>query len=122
MSGRAVAWFSASHWARKCEVAVADIPTRLLTAHDLLRLHVEGGRGELIRGDLCETMPTGHEHGVIVVNLVSELRSFIKPGRPGALTASDPGVWLEHDPDTVRKPDIAYFSAQKIPLDQRITG
>ena len=93
-----------------------------MTADDLLRLYGEGVRGELIRGVLCQTMPTGHEHGVIVVNLVSELRSFIKPKKLGTLTASDSGVWLEHDPDTVREPDIAYFSAQKIPLDQRITG
>ena len=79
-------------------------------------------RGELIRGVLSETTPTGHEHGVIVVNLVTELRGFIKPGKLGALTASDSGVWLDYDPDTVREPDIAYVSARRIPLDQRITG
>lgn len=103
-------------------MAVADIQTRLLTAHDLLRLYSEGVRGELIRGVLCETMPTGHEHGAIVANLVILLGTFIKPGKLGSLTASDSGVWLEHDPDTVREPDIAYFSAQKIPLDERVTG
>ena len=31
---------------------------KLLTADDLLRLYSEGVRGELIRGMLCETMPT----------------------------------------------------------------
>lgn len=67
-------------------------------------------------------MPTGHEHGVIVVNLVSELRSFVTPRKLGALTASDSGVWLEQDPDTAREPDIAHFFAQEISLDQRITG
>ena len=96
--------------------------TRLLTAGDLLRLYSEGVRGELIRGVLCETMPTGHEHGAIVVNLSTELRNFIKPRRLGWLVASDSGVWLERDPDTVREPDIAFTSAEKIPLDARITG
>ena len=103
-------------------MAVTDTPPRLLTAHDLLRLYSEGVRGELIRGTLCETMPTGHEHGTIVANLVIPLGSFIKPRKLGRLTASDSGVWLERDPDTVREPDIAYFSALKIPLDQRVTG
>ena len=103
-------------------MAVTDTPPRLLTAHDLLRLYSEGVRGELIRGTLCETMPTGHEHGTIVANLVILLGSFIKPRKLGRLTASDSGVWLERDPDTVREPDIAYFSALKIPLDQRVTG
>ena len=96
--------------------------TKRLTADDLLRLYSEGIRGELIRGKLCQTMPTGQEHGEIVVNLVVLLGMFIKPRKLGRLTASDAGVWLERDPDTVREPDIAYFSAEKMPLGTRITG
>ncbi len=95
---------------------------RLLTAEDLLRMDGQGVRGELVRGVLCETMPAGYEHGIVVVNLAAELRNFVKPRRLGTVTASDSGVWLERDPDTVREPDVAYFSAEKIPLDARITG
>ena len=96
--------------------------TKRLTADDLLRLYSEGVRGELIRGVLCETMPTGQEHGEIVVNLAVMLGAFVKPRKLGRLTASDSGVWLEREPDTVREPDIAYFSAEKIPLGVRVTG
>ena len=96
--------------------------TKLLTADDLLRLHGEGVRGELIRGVLHETMPAGHEHGKIVASLVFELVGYVKPRQLGAVVASDSGVWLEHDPDTVREPDIAFTSAAKIPLDARIGG
>ena len=103
-------------------MAVTDLGARLLTADDLLRLSSQGVRGELIRGVLCETMPAGREHGQIVVNLVSELRAFVKPRRLGILTASDSGVWLERDPDTVREPDIAFFSAETSLLDERVTG
>jgi Uma2 family endonuclease len=103
-------------------MAVTDVGARLLTADDLLRLYSQGVRGELIRGVLCETMPTGREHGQIVVNLAAELRAFVKPRRLGILTASDSGVWLERDPDTVREPDIAFFAAQKLPLDERVRG
>ena len=67
-------------------------------------------------------MASGIEHGKVVVNLVTELRNFIKPRRLGVLTASDAGVRLAHDPDTVREPDIAYFSADKMPLDLEVTG
>ena len=100
------------------------IPTKpdLLTAHDLLALHANGVRGELIRGVISETMPTGGEHGEIVVNLVTELKIFIKPRRLGRLAASDTGVLLERSPDTVREPDIAFFSADKIPPGVRIRG
>ena len=96
--------------------------TKRLTAADLLRLYSEGVRGELIRGELCQTMPVGHEHGKIVVNLTVLLGTYVKSQKLGELTASDAGVWLERNPDTVREPDIAYFSAEKIPSGVRITG
>ena len=95
---------------------------RLLTADDLLRLSGEGLRGELILGVLCKTMPTGQEHGEIVVSLSAALWTFVNPRRLGRLTASDSGVWLERDPDTVREPDIAFFSAEKVPPGTRVTG
>ena len=91
--------------------------TDLLTAADLLRLYSDGVRGELIRGVLCETMPAGQRHGKIVMNLGIELGVFVKARELGTLVASDSGVWLERDPDTVREPDIAFTSVEKLPLD-----
>ena len=95
---------------------------KLLTADDLLRLDGEGVRGELIRGVLCETMPAGIEHGAIVMRLGAALFNVVEPEQLGTLVASDSGVWLERDPDTVREPDIAFFSAERMPLNARITG
>ena len=95
---------------------------KLLTADDLLRLHSEGVRGELIQGVLHETMAAGHRHGKIVMRLGATLFNFVEPKRLGTLVASDSGVWLERDPDTVREPDIAYTSADKIPLGADIPG
>ena len=96
--------------------------TRLLTADDLLRLYSRGVRGELIRGVLCETMSTGQRHGKIVMNLGSELRVFIKSRRLGTLVGSDSGVQLERDPDTVREPDIAFTSVNRLPLGEDVPG
>lgn len=95
---------------------------KLLTAADLLGLHREGVRGELIRGVLYETMPAGVEHGEIVMILGHRIVSYIEPRRLGRLVGSDSGVWLERAPDTVREPDSAFFSAEKMPLNARITG
>jgi len=103
-------------------MAVTDLGARQLTADDLLRLSGQGVRGELIRGVLCETMPAGHQHGSIVTNLVILLGNFIKPRRLGVLTASDSGIWLERDPDTVREADIAFISVERAPLAERVTG
>ena len=96
--------------------------TKLLTADDLMRLYSEGVRGELIRGVLCETMAVGQDHGKYVMNLGVALGVFVKPRRLGSLMASDSGVWLERDPDTVREPDIAFISAEKMPLGVSVPG
>ena len=94
--------------------------SELLTADDLLRLSADGVRGELIRGALSETMPAGLRHGHIVVRLAARLHNFVDSKKLGVLAASDSGVWLERDPDTVREPDVAFFSAEKIHPDADI--
>ena len=101
---------------------MATAKSKLLTADDLLRLFSEGVTGELIRGVLCETVAAGREHGKVVVNLAGELRAFVRPRRLGSLTASDTGIRLERDPDTVREPDIEFTSADRLPLDERVRG
>jgi Uma2 family endonuclease len=96
--------------------------TKLLTADDLLRLDSEGVRGELIRGVLCETMAAGQRHGKIVMKLGAALTNFIDPRGLGTLVGSDSGVWLERDPDTVREPDIAFTSVERLPLGADVPG
>ena len=95
---------------------------KLLTAADLMRLYSKGIRGELIMGVLYETMATGGEHGEIAANLTIELGVFVKPRRLGRLATSDSGVLLERNPDTVREPDIAFFSTETLPQDVIVRG
>ncbi len=96
--------------------------SKLLTVDDLLRLSSEGVRGELIRGVLHETVSTGLRHGEIVMTLGILLGMFIEPLRLGRLAASDSGILLQRSPDTVREPDIAFISAEKLPLDVDVPG
>ena len=95
---------------------------KLLTADDLLRLHSEGVRGELIMGVLQETVPNGLEHSAVVVNLATEFHNFVRPRRLGRVVGFDTGIQLERNPDTVRTPDIAFISAERLPLDARVQG
>ena len=96
--------------------------TKLITADDLLRLYSEGVRGELIRGELYETMPSGQQHGEIAMQIGRLLLNFVAPRRLGRVMGSDAGVWLERDPDTVREPDVAFFAADKMPAGERVSG
>ena len=50
------------------------------------------------------------------------ISQYVRSRRLGRVIGSDSGVWLARDPDTVREPDIAYISAERLPLDVRITG
>ena len=86
---------------------------KLITAEELLELHSKGVRGELIRGELSETMPSGEARGNVVAKLVYLLMMFVMPRRLGRVTASDSGVRLERRPDTVREPDVGFFSEEK---------
>lgn len=95
---------------------------KLLTADDLLFLYSKGVRGELIRGVLHETMPAGLRHGKIVIRLGGRLDSHVQPAGLGTVFGSDTGVLLERNPDTVREPDVAYVSAERLPLDVEIAG
>ena len=95
---------------------------KLLTADDLLRLYGKGVRGELIRGVLHETMPAGLRHGKIAMRLGGRIDAHVAPAGLGHVFGSDSGVLLETDPDTVREPDIAYVSLERLPLDADIDG
>ena len=94
----------------------------LLTASDLMRLHSEGIRGELIGGVLHQTVAAGMEHGQIVVNLAILVGNVVLPGRLGHLFCSDAGVQLEFGPHTVREPDLGFISAARLPLDAQVPG
>ena len=102
-------------------VATTTMP-KLLTADDLLRLHGAGVRGELIRGEFCELMSAGREHGQLVMKLGWIIQNFTIPRRLGRVYGSDSGVLLERDPDTVREPDIGFISAERDRGNDRVTG
>ena len=56
------------------------------------------------------------------MNLGFIINGFTKPRRLGRVVGSDVGVRLERNPDTVREPDLAFVSAEKLPLNVRNTG
>ena len=91
---------------------------KLLTADDLMRLSSQGVRGELIRGVLYETMPTGRQHGKVLGKLTIRMGAFIESRALGTIEVGDVGVRLERNPDTVRAPDVAFFSTEKAPLPE----
>ncbi len=102
--------------------ASASTKPQVVTADDLLQRGSTGPRGELIRGVFCEMPPPGHEHGEIIMRLGAMLLGAVTQSGLGRVSGADSGVWVERNPDTVRAPDVSFFSVERMPLDAAIPG
>lgn len=87
---------------------------KLYTAEDLLRLPDEGMRHELVGGEI-KTMPLhGAEHGFVAGNIGSSMGNHVESGTLGRAYATGTGFKIESDPDTVRAPDAAFVSRDRV--------
>ncbi len=89
---------------------------RLVTAEELMR-HPEWGPCELIRGKVVPVCRPNAQHGFLMSEVGGEIRNFVRPRHLGRVITGDSGVFLEHDPDTVRGPDVYFISAARMPLN-----
>lgn len=96
-------------------------PPKLVTADELLRMSKEEFHGELIRGELCEVPPPGFLHERLVAKLIALLLTFAEARQLG-LVVGGSGVWTERDPDTVRAPDVQFYSVGRVSMDERRLG
>jgi Uma2 family endonuclease len=101
---------------------VSTTKTKPVTADELLRMPDDGFRYELVKGELKRMPPTGDEHGGVTMELAAALHRHVKLNRLGKVYAAETGFKLESDPDTVRAPDIAFVSTERIQAAGRIQG
>jgi Uma2 family endonuclease len=87
---------------------------RMMTADELARTSIPGKTLELIRGRLVVREPPGTRHGAVSANLAFELSAFVRRERSGQVFAQDTGFKIESDPDTVRGPDVAFVSQERL--------
>lgn len=77
----------------------------------------DGSKQELVRGVIVTVPAPGFRHGVCQANVGYLLRSHIQATRCDRVTVGT-GLQTEQDPDTVRGPDVAFWSVERLPLDQ----
>ncbi len=94
--------------------AVASIGTKLTTAEELLQLSSKG-RYELLKGELIEISPPGFEHGYIIMNIAVPIANHAKQNNLGKVLAAKTGFRIARDPDTVRAPDVAFVTTDRLP-------
>jgi len=93
----------------------------LLTAEEYAELPEELTlHTELVRGVIVPVSPPRFRHGEVCSNVAGALRDYVRPRKLGRVITNDSGVVTERDPDTVRGPDVAYFSFARLPRELEI--
>jgi Uma2 family endonuclease len=94
---------------------VPNMAASLMTAEQLLQTHIPDKRVELVRGVLIVREPPGYQHGRVTAELTLQLGNHVKISGIGEIVTGDTGFKIASDPDTVRGPDIAFISRERLP-------
>lgn len=111
---------------RRVAVVTLDSYTRPMsavapmTAEELLRLQPLHKRSELVEGAMHVREPAGFRHGRIASEVGARIRNHVVQRGLGVAVAAETGFILRRGPDTVRAPDVAFVSRDRLPPhDQR---
>jgi Uma2 family endonuclease len=85
-----------------------------LTAEDFFDLNIPDEKTELVDGELLRMSPAGGEHGVVALRIGAWLLMFVEAHHLGVVCAAETGFLVRRDPDTVRAPDAAFISREKM--------
>jgi Uma2 family endonuclease len=88
---------------------------RLMTADELLLIRLPDKRTELVRGRLLVREPGGARHGAVAMRLGYRIMAHAEAHDLGRVYAAETGFKLESNPDTVRAPDVAFITRDRLP-------
>jgi Uma2 family endonuclease len=102
---------------------MAGVTQQLITAEEFRRMPppLDGSKTELVRGEVVIVCRPGFRHGLRQLRIGAILDHFGRTQQHGRAVV-ETGIVTERDPDTVRGPDVSYWSAARLPLDQNPEG
>ena len=85
---------------------------KLITAEEFAEMPgpEDGTQQELVRGVIISMPLPNARHGFCCATIARLIGNFVAVNKLGIVTCNDAGVVVERNPDTVRGPDIAYWS------------
>lgn len=94
-----------------------------LTAEQFARLPdpADGSKQELVRGEVVTMPPPGFRHGEVQTNIACLIQPYARANKLGRVTVES-GMITEEDPDTVRGPDVAFWSVDQLPAGNGPVG
>ena len=100
--------------AERAYIPAMSRPDQLMTADDLLHLHIPDKRVELVKGLLVVREPAGGRHGRVAMALARYIANHADAHRLGPVYAAETGFMLARHPDTVRAPDVAFVRGERL--------
>ena len=90
----------------------------LLTAEEFYVLPdlQDGTQQELVRGEIIAMPLPGGMHGATCSKTGRQIGRFVEENDCGTVTCNHAGFITERDPDSVRGPDIAFWSKKRLPV------
>lgn len=90
---------------------------KLITAEEFARMPdpPDGSRQELVQGVIITMPPPGGRHGVCCLKIGRRIGNFVDEHSLGTTVSNDTGFLMARDPDTVRGPDISFWSRSRLP-------
>jgi Uma2 family endonuclease len=102
---------------------MSTVAKKLITAEEfrLMPDPPDGSKQELVRGEIITMPAPGFRHGLRQGRAFVLLDSYARTTKRGRVTVES-GVVTEEDPDTVRGPDVSFWSFERLPAEQEPEG
>lgn len=91
------------------------MPGSLVTIDEFLKLPSSDCLRELVRGRVIESKLRTPRHGAICSEIVARLWTHSKTNGGGRVIGNNSAVITHREPDSMRGPDVAYYSSERLP-------
>jgi Uma2 family endonuclease len=96
---------------------MTTVTQKLITAEEFFGMPSppDGSQQELVRGVIVTMPPPGGRHGACCLKVGRRIGNYVEEKALGTATSNDTGFVSERDPDTVRGPDLSFWSRDRLP-------
>lgn len=101
---------------------MATIEDTLLTAEEYCELPDLGYPSEMVRGRIVRLSVPNFQHGKYCGRIDRTFGRYVDDHDLGYVLTNDAGVVTERGPDTVRGPDVSFYSYSRVPKDAVVSG